>query len=182
MLLVSIALANAPAGASLRLAATTGLTASTGYDINAAFSRISFTASKVDANLALAALKLNTGGATGTLQISVSATINDDGYLYLPTVGHFYLCAFALSCIHQETRTFHLVPPPVYARCTLSVAPSLAAATRHPVHHSALAPQACNVAGGSLRRRQCIRHPAEPCGEPDVQRAARLSGHHHVPR
>ena len=136
MLLVSIALANAPAGASLRLAATSGLTASTGYNINAAFSRISFTASKANANLALAALKLSTGGAAGTLQISVSATINDPGFLYLPTVGHYYACVHALA-LHalEHARSAWRRRQPMHG-ATLCVAPTRSRKRGTPVHYS----------------------------------------------
>ena len=91
-LLVSIGLVQVPTGTTMRLATTTGLNASTGYVLANPFTRISFTATKANANAALAALKLDAGSVPGTLQVSVSATFADAGYLYLPTNGHFYKC------------------------------------------------------------------------------------------
>ena len=102
LLFVSIGLVQVPAGTTMRLATTTGLTASTGYVLADPFTRISFTATKANANAALSALKLNTGSVPGPLQVSVSATLIDAGYLYLPTNGHFYRCVhpFARICTH----------------------------------------------------------------------------------
>lgn len=89
-LLVSIGLTEFPSGTTLRLATTAGVTASTGYNLSNNFTRISFTGTQANANTVLASLQVNTGATAGNIRISVSATVNPEGYYYLPTNGHFY--------------------------------------------------------------------------------------------
>ena len=89
-LLISIGLINPPFGTTLRLATTTGVTKSEGYDLSSNFTRISFTGTLSNVNAVLASLGVNTGSVAGQIQISVSATLNPTGYYYLPSNGHFY--------------------------------------------------------------------------------------------
>lgn len=89
-LLVSVGLLSAPSGTELRFSHTSGVTASSGYDMTSNFSRISFTGTQANANQVLNSMLVNTGSA-GTVRISVSATVNPSGYFYLPSNGHFYL-------------------------------------------------------------------------------------------
>ena len=89
-LLITIGLVNPPAGTTLRLNTTTGVTASTGYNLTSNFTRISFTGTMANVNTVLASLRLNTGATPGNVYIAVTATVNPAGYFYLPTNGHFY--------------------------------------------------------------------------------------------
>ena len=89
-LLVTIGLVNPPSGTTLKLATTTNLTASIGYTITSNFTRISFTGTQDNINIALASLKINTGSTPGNVYIAVTATDNPTGYYYLPSNGHFY--------------------------------------------------------------------------------------------
>jgi len=89
-LLITIGLVNPPAGTTLRLNTTTGVTASTGYNLTSNFTRISFTGTIANVNTVLASLRLNTGATPGNVYIAVTATVNPAGYFYLPTNGHFY--------------------------------------------------------------------------------------------
>lgn len=89
-LLITIGLVNPPAGTTLRLNTTTGVTASTGYNLTTNFTRISFTGTMANVNTVLASLRLNTGATPGNVYIAVTATENPAGYFYLPTNGHFY--------------------------------------------------------------------------------------------
>jgi hypothetical protein len=89
-LLVTIGLVNPPSGTSLRLATTSGITASTGYNLTSNFTRISFTGTQANVNTVLSSLKINTGSVPGNVYIAVTATENPVGYFYLPTNGHFY--------------------------------------------------------------------------------------------
>ena len=89
-LLISIGLINHPSGTNLRLNSTTGLEASVGYNLSENFTRISFTGNQTNVNSALSSLQVNTGATPGTINITVSATVNPPGYYYLPTNGHFY--------------------------------------------------------------------------------------------
>ena len=89
-LLITIGLVNPPAGTTLSLTTTTGLSLSTGYSSWSNFTRISFTGIQSNINNALSSLKLNTGSLPGNVYIAVTATVNPTGYYYLPTNGHFY--------------------------------------------------------------------------------------------
>jgi hypothetical protein len=89
-LLVTIGLVNPPAGVTLTLASSSGLTRSTGYNSWSNFTRISFTGTQSNINTALSNLKVNTGSTPGNVYIAVTATENPTGYFYLPTNGHFY--------------------------------------------------------------------------------------------
>lgn len=89
-LLISIGLINQPTGTTLRLAYTSGVTASTGYNLTSNFTRISFTGTQANVNAVLASLQVSTGSVAGNITISVSGTVNPVGYYYLPTNGHFY--------------------------------------------------------------------------------------------
>ena len=89
-LLVTVGLVNPPAGTTLRFSTTSGVTASTGYNITSNFTRISFTGTQANVNTVLASLKVNTGSVPGNVYIAVTATENPAGYFYLPTNGHFY--------------------------------------------------------------------------------------------
>ena len=89
-LLITIGLVNPPAGTTLRLNTTTGVTASTGYNLTSNFTRISFTGTMANVNTVLASLRLNTGATPGNVYIAVTATENPIGYFYLPSNGHFY--------------------------------------------------------------------------------------------
>ena len=90
ILLCAIGLPQAPSGTTFYLTNTTGLTSSIGYTLTGNKTRLTFTGTQTNINNALASLKINTTSTTGTIQISVSATINPTGYFYLPTNGHFY--------------------------------------------------------------------------------------------
>ncbi len=89
-LLVTIGLVNPPSGTTLRLATTSGVTASTGYSLTSNFTRISFTGTQANVNTVLSSLRLNTGSVPGNVYIAVTATVNPTGYFYLPSNGHFY--------------------------------------------------------------------------------------------
>jgi hypothetical protein len=89
-LLTSIGLVNPPAGTTFSITTTTGLSFATGYNTWSNITRISFTGTQANVNNALASLKINTGSALGSVQISVSTTINPVGYYYNATNGHFY--------------------------------------------------------------------------------------------
>jgi hypothetical protein len=89
-LLVTIGLVNPPAGVTLTLASSSGLTRSTGYNSWSNFTRISFTGTQSNINTALSNLKVNTGSTPGNVYIAVTATVNPTGYFYLPSNGHFY--------------------------------------------------------------------------------------------
>jgi hypothetical protein len=89
-LLVTIGLVNPPSGTTLRLATTSGITASTGYSLTSNFTRISFTGTQANINTVLSSLRLNTGSVPGNVYIAVTATVNPTGFFYLPSNGHFY--------------------------------------------------------------------------------------------
>ena len=89
-LLVTVGLVNPPTGTTLRFNTTSGVSASTGYNISSNFTRISFTGTQANINTVLASLRVNTGSVPGNLYIAVTATENPTGYFYLPSNGHFY--------------------------------------------------------------------------------------------
>jgi hypothetical protein len=90
ILLCAIGLPSAPTGTTFYLTTTTNLTASVGYTMVGNKTRLTFTGTMANINNALATLKINTTATSGTVQISVSATINPTGYYYYPVNGHFY--------------------------------------------------------------------------------------------
>jgi hypothetical protein len=89
-LLITVGLVNPQAGTTLRFNTTSGVTASTGYNISSNFTRISFTGTQANVNTVLASLRVNTGSVPGNVYIAVTATENPAGYFYLPSNGHFY--------------------------------------------------------------------------------------------
>jgi hypothetical protein len=90
VLLASVGLVNPPAGTTFSITTSTGLSFATGYNSWTNRTRLAFTGTMANINNALNSLKINTGGALGNVQISVSATVNPAGYYYNPTNGHFY--------------------------------------------------------------------------------------------
>ena len=89
-LLCAIGLPTAPSGTTFYMTTTTGLTAASGYTMSGNKTRLAFTGTMANINAALATLKVNTTGTSGTIQLSVSATVNPTGYFYNPSNGHFY--------------------------------------------------------------------------------------------
>ena len=90
VLLASIGFINPPTGTTFSLTTTTGLTASSGFTLSGNKSKLVFTGTMANINAALATLKINTGTVAGSVQVSVSATINPTGFYYNPINGHFY--------------------------------------------------------------------------------------------
>jgi len=90
VLLASIGFINPPTGTTFSLTTTTGLTASSGFTLSGNKSKLVFTGTQANINTALATLKINTGTIAGSVQVSVSATINPTGFYYNPINGHFY--------------------------------------------------------------------------------------------
>lgn len=90
ILLCAVGLPVAPTGTTFYFTTTTGVTPSVGYTMSGNKTRIAFTGTMANINNVLSSMKVNTTGVTGTIQISVSATVNPTGYYYLPSNGHFY--------------------------------------------------------------------------------------------
>ena len=90
VLLASIGFINPPSGTTFSLTTTTGLTPSSGFTLSGNKSKLVFTGTQANINAALATLKINTGTIAGSVQVSVSATINPTGVYYNPINGHFY--------------------------------------------------------------------------------------------
>ena len=90
ILLASIGFINPPTGTSFTLTTTTGLTPASGFNFTGNKTLLVFTGTQANINAALATLKINTGTTAGSVQVSVSATINPAGYYYNPINGHFY--------------------------------------------------------------------------------------------
>jgi hypothetical protein len=90
VLLASIGFINPPAGTTFNLTTTTGLTPASGFTLSGNKSRLVFTGTQANINAALATLKINTGATAGSVQVSVSATLNPTGFYYNPINGHFY--------------------------------------------------------------------------------------------
>jgi hypothetical protein len=91
ILLASIGFINPPAGTTFNITTTTGLTPASGFTLTGNKARLVFTGTQANINAALATLRINTGATAGSVQISVSATVNPPGYYYNPINGHFYL-------------------------------------------------------------------------------------------
>jgi len=89
-LLASISLVNPPSGTTFYLNTTTGLTAASGFTLSGNKTRLVVTGTMASINTALASLKINTGTITGDINISVAATVNQNGYYYNGVNGHFY--------------------------------------------------------------------------------------------
>ena len=89
-LLTSISLINPSTGTTFYLNTTTGLTAASGFTLSGNKTRLVVTGTMNDINTALANLKINTGSAVGSVQLSVAATVNPVGYFYNGVNGHFY--------------------------------------------------------------------------------------------
>jgi hypothetical protein len=89
-LLTSISLINPPAGTTFILNSISGLTPASGFTLSGNKTRLVVTGTPLNINSALANLKINTGGTSGTIQLSVAATINPTGYFYNGVNGHFY--------------------------------------------------------------------------------------------
>jgi hypothetical protein len=90
VLLASIGFINPPAGTTFNLTTTTGLTPASGFTLTGNKGRLVFTGTMANINTALATLKINTGATAGSVQVSVSATVNPPGFYYNPINGHFY--------------------------------------------------------------------------------------------
>jgi len=90
ILLASIGFINPPSGTTFSLTTTTGLSPASGFNFTGNKSKLVFTGTMANINAALATLKINTGSVAGSVQVSVSATINPTGYYYNPINGHFY--------------------------------------------------------------------------------------------
>jgi hypothetical protein len=89
-LLCAIGLPTAPSGTTFYMTTTIGLTPASGYTMSGNKTRLAFTGTMANINAALATLKVNTTATSGTIQLSVSATVNPTGYFYNPSNGHFY--------------------------------------------------------------------------------------------
>jgi hypothetical protein len=90
ILLASIGFINPPAGTTFNITTTTGLTPASGFTLTGNKARLVFTGTQANINAALATLRINTGATAGSVQISVSATVNPPGFYYNPINGHFY--------------------------------------------------------------------------------------------
>jgi hypothetical protein len=90
ILLASIGFINPPSGTTFNLTTTTGLSPASGFTLSGNKSKLVFTGTMANINNALATLKINTGSTAGSVQVSVSATINPTGFYYNPINGHFY--------------------------------------------------------------------------------------------
>ena len=89
-LLTSISLINPPTGTTFYLNDTRGLVAASGFTLSGNKTRLVVTGTMASINTALASLKVNTGTITGDINISVAATVNQNGYYFNGVNGHFY--------------------------------------------------------------------------------------------
>ncbi|MEY4068717.1 MAG: hypothetical protein RLZZ332_1053, partial [Actinomycetota bacterium] len=89
-LLVSIGFVSPPTGTTFTLPTTSGLTAGYGYNFTGGKTQISFTGTQANANAALAAMTVTTGGTTGNITIRVTATVNSSNVYYNPINDSFY--------------------------------------------------------------------------------------------
>ena len=90
VLLTSISLINPSTGTTFYLDRLDGLTPASGFTLSGNKTRLVFTGTMVNVNIALANLKINTGSVVGNVQLSVATTINPVGYYYNGVNGHFY--------------------------------------------------------------------------------------------
>ena len=89
-LLCAIGLPQAPAGTTFNMTRFDGLTPASGFNFSGNKTRLVFTGTMANINIALATLRVNTTATAGNIQISVSATVNPAGFFYNPNNGHFY--------------------------------------------------------------------------------------------
>jgi hypothetical protein len=89
-LLASISLVNPPSGTTFYLNDTRGLIAASGFTLTGNKTRLVVNGTMASINDALASLKINTGAIRGDVNISVAATVNQNGYYYNGVNGHFY--------------------------------------------------------------------------------------------
>jgi hypothetical protein len=89
-LLCAIGLPQSPSGTTFYMTRFDGLTPASGFNFSGNKTRLVFTGTMANINIALATLKINTTGTAGNIQISISATVNPSGYYYNPSNGHFY--------------------------------------------------------------------------------------------
>lgn len=91
-LLVSIGFVGAPSGTTFSLTAgTANLEPAPGYASTwTSLDRVSFYSTQAEANVALASMSVNSGAATGSFQVKVSATLTEPGLVYNPKNDHFY--------------------------------------------------------------------------------------------
>ena len=89
-LLASISLVNPPSGTTFYLNDTRGLIAASGFTLGGNKTRLVVNGTMASINTALASLKVNTGAIRGDINISVAATVNQNGYYYNGVNGHFY--------------------------------------------------------------------------------------------
>jgi len=89
-LLVSVALPSSPSGTTLSFPVTTGLTLSHGFSSWADVTSVSFTGTRLNANAALAQLRLRTSGTPGSVTVAVTAMAQVAGVASNPDNGHFY--------------------------------------------------------------------------------------------
>ena len=90
VLLTSISLINPSTGTTFYLDRLDGLTPASGFTLSGNKTRLVFTGTMANVNIALANLKINTGSVVGNVQLSVATTINPVGYYYNGVNGHFY--------------------------------------------------------------------------------------------
>ena len=90
ILLTSISLINPSTGTTFYLSRLDGLTPASGFTLNGNKTRLVFTGTMANVNIALQNLKINTGSVVGNVQLSVATTINPAGYYYNGVNGHFY--------------------------------------------------------------------------------------------
>ena len=89
-LLASISLVNPPSGTTFYLNDIRGLVAASGFTLSGNKTRLVVTGTMASINTALTSLKINTGAIRGDINISVAATVNQNGYFYNGVNGHFY--------------------------------------------------------------------------------------------
>jgi len=111
-LLVSIGFVDPPSGTTFSLPTTTGLTAASGYEFTGGKTQISFTGSQADANTALAAMTVGTGGTTGDITIRVTASLSINNVFYNPINNHYYeyfsTSVYAWNSSDTTTSAIHL--------------------------------------------------------------------------
>jgi len=89
-LLISVGFVDPPAGTTFSLPINSGLTLGYGYGTWETITQISFTGNQANANTALAAMTVSTGGTTGNITIRVTATTSAPNVYYNPINNSFY--------------------------------------------------------------------------------------------
>lgn len=105
LLLVAVALDDAESGTSLTFPVNTGLTLEYGYSVWTSVTEIAFTGSQSDANAALAAMTITTGGTAGVPVLKVNVALNDNEYSLNPMNGHFYKYVASSNIHWQDANT-----------------------------------------------------------------------------